>query len=241
MAFTVVCGRTRLSLENSTDNYPIYLVHNNKNYVDNAASINGCVVLMSGNGINSFVGGAHGYATLLGSSIILDGSAIQVANNGSYTGTNAIITRSVNYASGAILDHVITMSDGKIDDNFTFTSIMSGMYISTFYACLSSRANRLTEYSVYAPNGVLVASGTTTADDDSFTTQYVNINRVRQRNQASGDYIDTTYRYDERNALWYNFLWDRAADNKNYNRAYGYEGFLGSKKMAWSQSIRFSP
>jgi hypothetical protein len=241
MSFQIVTGQTRLTIENTTDNYPYFLVNKNRNYVDNASSINGCVIQISGNGINDFVGGGHGNSRLLGSSLVIDGVRIEPVTNGSYTGTHAILGRTANYASGVILEHVLHLRDGKYDDNYTVYSINSGIYLTNFYACLSSRANRLTEYFLYGMGGQVLASGIVNADSDAQTSLTAGVYSARQRDMTSGDYIDTFWRFDSMNADWRAFVWDRAPDNKLYTRAVGYEGFAGNKKMAWSQSIRFSP
>jgi hypothetical protein len=241
MAFTLTAGNTKLVLDDTTDYYPYTLVYNNKNYIDNLASVNGCVIWISGNGVNTFIGGQHGFSRVIGSSVLVDGERFEPATNGSYTGENILYGRTVDYASGIRLDHTIHLRHGKYDDNYTIYSTNSGVYLDVVYSCLGSRSNRLNEYFFYANNDVLIASGLVTADDESFTTTYNNVRRTRMRSLASGDYCDTIWRYDERIADWRVFINDRAADNKLYCSAHGFEGFAQSKQFAWSQSIRFSP
>ncbi len=183
-----------------------------------AASAQGTVVEEGG----VWVGSAHGGEATVSATLLVDGTPAALQDNQTYSGSNLALTRNTTLGETFQLTSTMQITETKLTETVSLTRTASTKAIATVYGFLGSRDNRFTRYASFDENGVVLSSGTMTADDGTMVHLAPAVS-LAQYDPVTGDGIVSTITAGE-NLDLVPSIWDRAGDNKAYFRFMDIEG-----------------
>ena len=213
----VQCGNLRVKFSAKASWTIRNISKNEKSMCNFTGSAQGSVIRVDG----EFAGSGHLNEKLTSALIDIDGVEQEIANGNTYTGRQVRLTRKSTLGGAYSLVSVLTITPGQIKENVHFRGLDAAKNCSIFYAFLGSRANRLTEYITFNPDGSISKQGRSDRDDKKHIE--LGERAVAQLDPDSKDgmlTLLTKCAYQQIRS----FIWDREWDNKLYFRIKEIEG-----------------
>lgn len=131
---------------------------------------------------------------------------------------------------------VTTISDAGVDEHWSFQGVDPTKSVTTFYAALGTRANRLTDWAAFDAAGTLLAEGTT-SNSNAYIYLPAATRSVAQYDPLAGNGMVTNWGFQTTLGT-IAFIHDRTYDNKLYLDVRDMWG-PANKRFEIDQSFRF--